>query len=99
MGEGEVRSEAPSGAPERIEESLIRRAARQVRAHFIKIVSGLGIGLLSLDIAGFADTIKNAADRFIPGGKAAQWVGVALFALTLIRAVVFTYAQKKADKP
>lgn len=77
--------------------ALLSKLWANIKAHVIAYSSGLGIALLSVDIAGFADTIKTAADRYIPGGKAAQWIGVGLFILIGARAIAFTLLMKKAQ--
>jgi hypothetical protein len=64
--------------------NAIASAYRFVREHLGKLLSGIGAGLMSLDIAGQADQIKHYADHYL-GFKGAQKVGTALFVLLFIR--------------
>lgn len=62
----------------------IGRTYRLIVDHLGKVLSGIGAGLMSLDLAGQADQIKHYADHYL-GMKGAQRVGLALFVLLFIR--------------
>ena len=66
----------------------------KLKEHFIKSLSAIGMALVSIDAAGYADQVKAYADQYL-GGKASHYIGFALFALCFLRASFITWGEKK----
>lgn len=64
----------------------------KVRDHFIKVMSAIGIGVLSLDTA----QLKGFADQYLDG-KWAHYIGIALFVFCFLRASYISWGPH-ADK-
>jgi hypothetical protein len=62
----------------------LRKTYRAIADHVGKILSGIGAALVSIDIAGYGDQMKQYAAQYL-GDKSAQKVGVALFVLLFLR--------------
>jgi len=67
----------------------------KLKAHLGKLISGFGAFFISLDIAGYADGLKQYASQIL-GDKAAQKVGLVLFVLLILRT---TWTGMQAKKP
>lgn len=69
----------------------------KVRDHFIKIVSAIGMTLVSLDLSGYSDGVKETAEQYL-GANIAHKVGIALFVLLFLRASFVTWSQRAPNK-
>jgi hypothetical protein len=62
----------------------LKKTYRAIADHIGKLLSGIGALLVSVDIAGYGDQMKQYAAQYL-GDKAGQKVGVAIFVLLFAR--------------
>jgi len=72
--------------------SSINSIYRKVADHIGKLIAGIGLMLMALDVAGQGEQLKQMANDYL-GQKGAQKVGIFLFAIAFLR---FLYAGYKA---
>lgn len=75
----------------------LKKTYTTIANHVGKILSGLGAGLLSVDVAGYGDQMRNYAGQYL-GENAVKKVGVAIFVLLFIRTLYTGWKAKQAQE-
>jgi hypothetical protein len=74
--------------------NTLKKIYTAVADHVGKILSGLGALLVSVDIAGYGDQMKQYAAQYL-GASAAQKVGLSLFVLLFLRTLYTGWKAKQ----
>lgn len=73
-------------------------AYRWVVDHLGKVISGIGTGLVTIDIAGVAEPLKNFA-REAFGAQGVKWVALGLFVALFARTAYTGFKHKDGSPP
>lgn len=72
----------------------MRKIFQSIKTHIGSWLSGLGLALMSIDLANYAQQIRDAAAQYYP--KAGSAIGAVLFLLLLLRTLFVAWKLRQA---